>query len=226
MKSAITFLAFFSIVCLSACTGLFDTGGPISIEPGQGTHNTYDHLDSNNNVIDPSSPDNPRVKIRTNYGDMVVELYENKAPVTVQNFLRYVDAGFYDKTIMHRVRKDFMIQGGGFAYNGVKKDSRDPIANEASNGLKNKKYTVAMARTGDPNSAAAQFYINHNDNMALDFRGFSPDAFGYCVFGSVIEGRDTVDRIAHVKCKNSSYLPKEKSEPVKIVKILSIRRVK
>jgi len=141
---------------------------------------------------------NPAVALKTNMGTMVIELYPDKAPVTVRNFLEYVKSGFYDGTIFHRVIDGFMIQGGGFDTDYNRKPTRPPIKNEADNGLKNVMYTVAMARTGDPNSATAQFFINVANNDYLNYR--SPDVmgYGYCVFGKVIKGRDVVDRIAKV----------------------------
>ncbi len=138
-----------------------------------------------------------RVKLETNMGDIVVELDEKAAPVTVKNFLRYVEEGFFDGTIFHRVIKGFMIQGGGFTADMEQKKTHAPIINEASNGLKNNRGTIAMARTQDPNSATSQFFINHKDNHNLNYAG--PRKPGYAVFGKVIEGIDVVDKIAAVK---------------------------
>ena len=139
---------------------------------------------------------NPRVKITTSKGDIVVELNQQQSPVTVENFLRYVGDGFYDDTIFHRVIPGFMIQGGGMTEKLMKKPTKAPIANEASNGLKNDKYTIAMARTGDPNSATSQFFINTVDNAGLNRP--SPDGHGYAVFGKVISGTEVVDAIEKV----------------------------
>jgi len=139
---------------------------------------------------------NPTVEIKTSMGTMVLELYPYKAPETVKNFLSYVRSGFYNGTIFHRVIDGFMIQGGGFDANYNQKPTRAPIHNEADNGLKNNMYTVAMARTGDPHSATAQFFVNVADNHFLDYH--SPDVlgYGYCVFGKVIKGQDVVMKIS------------------------------
>lgn len=141
----------------------------------------------------------PRVTLDTSQGTIVVELFEEKAPVTVKNFLDYVDSGFYDGTVFHRVINGFMIQGGGFDGALDQKKTRAPIANEADNGLKNERGTLAMARTSDPDSATAQFFINLTDNSSLDHRGKTPRGWGYAVFGRVIEGMEVVDRIARLK---------------------------
>jgi cyclophilin family peptidyl-prolyl cis-trans isomerase len=139
---------------------------------------------------------NPVVVLETSLGTIKIELDEEKAPITVKNFLGYVDDKFYDGTIFHRVINGFMIQGGGFQDNKEKR-TKEPIKNEAKNGLSNKRGTIAMARTNDPDSATAQFFINHQNNTNLDPGGVSPD--GYAVFGRVIEGMDVVDKIASVK---------------------------
>jgi peptidyl-prolyl cis-trans isomerase A (cyclophilin A) len=142
----------------------------------------------------------PKVLVKTTQGDITIELNEEKAPETVKNFLAYVNEGFFDNTVFHRVIKDFMIQGGGFALKEdgsiEQKATKDPIQNEAKNGLKNKKGTIAMARTGDPHSATAQFFINHKDNDSLDFPSF--DGWGYAVFGEVVAGAEVLDKIAAV----------------------------
>ncbi len=138
----------------------------------------------------------PVVVVKTNKGIIEVELYPDKAPATVKNFLDYVDAGQYDGTIFHRVIKDFMIQGGGFIPDGQQKPTKPPVKNEASNGLKNTRGTVAMARTAVVDSATSQFFINHGDNAFLDFKNETPQGYGYCVFGKVVSGMDVVDAIA------------------------------
>ena len=142
----------------------------------------------------------PKVLVKTSHGDITVELNEEKAPGTVKNFLVYVNEGFFDNTVFHRVIKDFMIQGGGFALkeDGTieEKATKPPIQNEAKNGLKNKKGTIAMARTPDPHSATAQFFINHKYNDFLDFP--SSDGWGYAVFGEVVAGIEVVEKIAAV----------------------------
>ena len=139
----------------------------------------------------------PTVSIKTSAGEIVVELDPKKAPKTVDNFLQYVKAGFYNGTVFHRVIRGFMIQGGGYTAKGAEKPTRGPIDIESSNSLKNKRYTIAMARTADPNSATAQFFINANDNRFLDYPG--QDGFGYAVFGKVIKGSEVVDQIEAVE---------------------------
>lgn len=142
----------------------------------------------------------PRVKLATSAGDIVVELAPEKAPKTVANFLQYVNDKHYDGTVFHRVIDGFMIQGGGFTADMRQKPTRAPVPLEASNGLKNAKYTIAMARTGDPNSATSQFFINVKDNTMLDAP--NPDGYGYTVFGKVVSGADVVDKIRAVQTGN------------------------
>jgi cyclophilin family peptidyl-prolyl cis-trans isomerase len=141
---------------------------------------------------------NPKVKMETSKGTMIIELYPDKAPKSVANFLSYVNAGAYDGTIFHRVIKDFMNQGGGFTPDYKKVDTKDPVQNEADNGLKNLKYTVAMARTGEPHSATNQFFINTADNAFLDHTSKSMRGWGYTVFGKVIEGQNIAGAISRV----------------------------
>lgn len=148
---------------------------------------------------------NPRVDLHTNMGDIVIELYPEKAPKTVENFLSYVKDGFYNDTIFHRVINNFMIQGGGFEPGMKQKQTKAPIENEADNGLKNDNYTVAMARTGDPHSATAQFFINVADNDFLNFTAPTPSGWGYAVFGKVVEGTDVVDKIKQVKTTSKGF---------------------
>ncbi len=155
-----------------------------------------------------------KVKLKTTMGDIVIQLDAAKAPVTVANFLEYARGGFFDGTIFHRVIPDFMIQGGGLAGDMSPKETRDPIANEATNGLANDKGTVAMARTGDPNSATAQFFINLKDNDFLNHSG--PSNYGYAVFGKVVEGMDVVDAIADVKTASKGHYDDVPVEPVVI----------
>ena len=140
---------------------------------------------------------NPQVELKTSLGAITLELYPDKAPKTVENFLGYVKSGHYNGTVFHRVIAGFMIQGGGFDTGFNEKPTRAPIPNEATNGLKNDTGTVAMARTGDPDSATAQFFINVVDNDGLNYP--RPDGFGYAVFGKVVKGMDVVNRIAAVK---------------------------
>jgi peptidyl-prolyl cis-trans isomerase B (cyclophilin B) len=141
---------------------------------------------------------NPRVALQTTKGRIVIELYADKAPKTVKNFLDYTRAGFYNGTIFHRVIPGFMAQAGGFTPDMTEKTARPPIPNEADNGLQNERGTLAMARTNDPNSAAAQFFINVANNGSLNFRGKTPDGWGYAVFGKVLEGMEVVDAIVQV----------------------------
>lgn len=142
--------------------------------------------------------DEPLVKLETNYGDIVIQLNGRKAPRTVDNFIQYVKSGHYDGTIFHRVIKGFMIQGGGMAADMRERKTSAPIRNEADNGLKNRKYTIAMARTNDPHSATSQFFINSANNEFLDFKSQTPDGWGYAVFGKVVEGEKVVDKIESV----------------------------
>lgn len=144
------------------------------------------------------------VKLETNMGSITIELNEEKAPITVANFLSYVDDGFYDGTIFHRVIKGFMIQGGGFDENMSQKSTKATIENEANNGLTNDRYTIAMARTSAPHSATAQFFINGNNNDFLNHTAPTGSGWGYCVFGKVIEGMDVVDKIIQVKTGNKN----------------------
>jgi peptidyl-prolyl cis-trans isomerase B (cyclophilin B) len=138
------------------------------------------------------------VKLHTSLGTITLELDETKAPDTVRNFLEYVNSGFYDNTIFHRVIDGFMVQGGGFEPGLKQKATREPIKNEAANGLSNSQYTVAMARTPNPHSASSQFFINVGNNDFLDHSAPTPQGWGYCVFGKVIEGQDVVDKIKKV----------------------------
>lgn len=139
------------------------------------------------------------VKLHTNHGTITLELADEQAPITVKNFLEYVNSGFYDNTIFHRVIDGFMIQGGGFEPGMKQKPTNAPIQNEAANGLKNDNYTIAMARTSDPQSATAQFFINIKDNHFLDYTAPNTQGYGYCVFGKVVDGKDVVDAIRKVQ---------------------------
>ena len=164
---------------------------------------------------------NPHVYIKTNVGGFTIELYPDKAPLTVANFLNYVEKGFYAGTIFHRVIKGFMIQGGGFTQDMSMKETAAPIKNEAFNGLKNKKYTLAMARTNIVDSATCQFFINTSNNTALDHREKSQSGFGYCVFGKVIEGSEVIDKIEMVKTTTKGSYADVPSKPV-IIKAMTI----
>lgn len=139
------------------------------------------------------------VTFHTNHGDIVIKTFAEQAPVTVENFLTYCRDGFYNNTVFHRVINGFMIQGGGFEPGMKQKTTKAPVKNEANNGLKNKRGTLAMARTMEPHSATAQFFINVVDNDFLDFRSEDVNGWGYCVFGEVVEGMDVVDQIKMVK---------------------------
>jgi len=156
--------------------------------------------------------DGTQVVLHTNHGDITIALAEDKAPQTVANFLRYVDEGFFDDTLFHRVIPGFMIQGGGFTTEMQQKRTHEPIHNEADNGLKNTRGSLAMARTSDPHSATAQFFINLTDNDFLDFKAASGNGWGYAVFGQVVAGMDVVDAIARVATGNRGMhqdVPKE-----------------
>ena len=166
---------------------------------------------------------NPKVVLETSKGKIVIELYLQKAPETVVNFLDYVDAKFYDGTIFHRVIPNFMIQGGGFTSDMKRKPGKGPIKNEADRGLKNDRGTIAMARTGDPHSATAQFFINSANNDFLDHKNKTQQGWGYAAFGKVIEGMKVVDAISAVKTtKRGGY----RDVPVEPVVIKSARRLK
>jgi cyclophilin family peptidyl-prolyl cis-trans isomerase len=141
---------------------------------------------------------NPQVEMKTDMGSIVIELDAEKAPQTVENFLQYVKAGHYNGTVFHRVIPGFMIQGGGFTPDFKEKPTRKPLKNEAANGLKNATGTIAMARTSEPHSATAQFFINVSDNRSLDFRFPTPEGYGYAVFGKVVKGMDVVNSIVRV----------------------------
>jgi peptidyl-prolyl cis-trans isomerase B (cyclophilin B) len=158
------------------------------------------------------------VVLRTNHGDIKLELDAENAPATVANFLQYVRDGHYDNTVFHRVIDGFMIQGGGMEPGMKQKPVRAPVANEATNGLKNKKYTVAMARTSEPHSATAQFFINVGDNDFLDYKAPSATGWGYCVFGKVVAGQDVVDKIRVVPTANSGFHQNVPKDDVVILK--------
>ena len=185
--------------------------------PGDG----YSNSDSSKNKKTSAEPSGkkerrkPMVLISTSLGDIKLELYEEEAPITVANFLSYVEEGFYDNTIFHRVINNFMIQGGGIAADMKQKPTKAPIKNEADNGLKNERGTIAMARTAEVNSATSQFFINHRDNAFLDH---GVRDFGYAVFGKVVEGIEIVDKIATVQTRPGDV-------PVETVSILSMKVV-
>ncbi len=165
---------------------------------------------------------NPKVLLKTSRGDITIELYPDKAPITVKNFLSYVDAKFYDGLIFHRVIKGFMIQGGGLNADLATRPAKAPIKNEAGNGLKNTRGTIAMARTGEVDSATCQFFINHVDNAFLDHRDETAAGYGYCVFGKVVSGLDVVDAIAATP---TMTVHGTKDVPRESVTIVSMRRL-
>ncbi len=158
------------------------------------------------------------VKLHTNHGIITLQLDAEKAPNTVKNFLDYVTSGFYSNTVFHRVIGNFMIQGGGFEPGMKQKPVKAPIQNEAANGLKNDNYTVAMARTGDPHSATAQFFINVKDNSFLNYSAPNQQGYGYCVFAKVVEGMDVVDKIRNVKTGSRAGFQDVPQEDVIITK--------
>jgi cyclophilin family peptidyl-prolyl cis-trans isomerase len=161
---------------------------------------------------------NPKVLMKTTKGDITIELYPDKAPISVENFLSYVNAKFYDGTVFHRVIKGFMIQGGGLNVDYQEKTTKAPIQNEAKNGLKNKRGTLAMARYPEPHSASSQFFINHKDNLGLDYGQYS-DGWGYCVFGKVIDGLDVVDAIANSPVMTKNNMRDVPRETIEIISI-------
>jgi cyclophilin family peptidyl-prolyl cis-trans isomerase len=167
----------------------------------------------------PPTPGNPIVDIETSMGTITVELFKDQAPVSVANFLEYARDGFYPGTVFHRVVPGYVIQGGGFTSALVEKGTRPPIQNEATNGLSNRRGTLAMARTRSLRSATSQFYINLSNNPSLDHTGFSPDVFGYAVFGRVIAGMDVVDRIGQVKTGVRDGMDDVPVDPVVITKV-------
>jgi peptidyl-prolyl cis-trans isomerase B (cyclophilin B) len=170
-----------------------------------------------------AAADNPKVIMETSKGQLTIELYPDKAPETVKNFLAYVDAGFYNGTIFHRVIPNFMIQGGGFTADMEQKPTRAPIKIESDNGLRNARGTIAMARTQDPNSATAQFFINSVDNTFLNFTAKTPKGWGYAVFGKVVQGMDVLDEISKVK---TGAKEGHRDVPLETVTITSAKRAK
>jgi peptidyl-prolyl cis-trans isomerase B (cyclophilin B) len=166
---------------------------------------------------------NPKVVLETSKGKIVLELFPDNAPETVKNFLNYVDAKFYDGMIFHRVIPNFMIQGGGFTIDMKRKTTRAPIKNEADKGLKNERGTISMARTGDPHSATAQFFINSKNNDFLNYRSKTQQGWGYAAFGKVVDGMKTLDAISAVKTKTVGGSRDVPAEPIVIT---SARRLK
>ena len=167
---------------------------------------------------------NPQIVLETSSGKIIIELFPDKAPGTVKNFLAYVKADFYTDTVFHRVIPNFMIQGGGLTADMNSKPTQTPIKNEADNGLKNERGTIAMARTADPDSATAQFFINTVNNEFLDHRSKDPQGWGYAVFGKVIEGMEVVDAISGVKTETRGVFRDVPSEPVVIRNAKRLKR--
>ena len=165
-----------------------------------------------------AAPNHPRVALETSQGRIVIELYRDKAPKTVDNFLQYVKSGHYDGTIFHRVIDGFMVQGGGFSADMSQKPTKAPVQNEADNGLRNERGTLAMARTQDPNSASAQFFINLTDNEFLNHKGKTAQGWGYAVFGKVVEGMEVVDKIAKVPTGNKGGHQNVPTQPITVTK--------
>jgi len=170
-------------------------------------------------MVKADSGDSPRVVVETNKGNFVIELDAENAPTSTENFLGYVESGYYDGTVFHRVIDGFMIQGGGFTQDMAQKDTQGTIQNEADNGVKNKRGTVAMARRPDPHSATAQFFVNIADNDFLDHRSKNAQGWGYAVFGQVVEGMDAVDAIAKVKTGQHGPMGDVPAESVVIQKV-------
>ena len=167
-----------------------------------------------------------QVKLETSFGDIVIQLNAAAAPKTVANFIGYVNSGFYDGTIFHRVKQNFMIQGGGFTPDMAQKPTNAPVPNEAGNGLKNLRGTIAMARTGEPHSATAQFFINTVDNDFLNYRSSTTEGFGYCVFGKVVSGIEVVDSIAKSPTTSKGMHDDVPVEPVVIKKAVVVKNKK
>lgn len=183
-----------------------------------GSNATWAQTLSQTNQDNSSMSTAPRVKLDTTAGEIIIELNATEAPVSTENFLTYVRDGFYDNTIFHRVIDGFMVQGGGFEPGMKQKSTGEPIENEANNGLKNDKYTLAMARTNDPHSATAQFFINVANNDFLNHTAPTAQGWGYAVFGKVVEGQDVVDQIRGVKTGNSGFHQNVPTEDVVIEK--------
>jgi len=201
MKSIATACVLFSIISLCSLNG------SVSSDLVNGPKIDNNIKGSNMQSVEPAKKaSNPIVEIETTMGNIEIELCSGKAPKTVKNFLQYVNSGFYDGTVFHRVIKSFMIQGGGFNKDMEQKDTLSPISIESDNGLKNDRGTVAMARTSNPNSATSQFFINAKDNNFLNYTSSTPQGYGYAVFGKVIKGMDIVDKIENVKTSSQNFM--------------------
>ena len=173
-----------------------------------------------NNGVNAEMATNTIITVKTSLGDIKLELFNDKAPITAENFEKYIKSSYFTNSIFHRVIKDFMVQGGGFTPDMMEKETMSPIKNEANNMVSNERGTIAMARTNDPHSASAQFFINLKDNIFLDFKSETPQGWGYCVFGKVIEGIEVIDKIAMVD--TGSYGPHQDvpKDPVIIKEII------
>lgn len=223
----------FTLACQnqSGGTGASGTSGSPGTPSGSSAASTTQPAGGTGETTQPSADAPPRVELLVglpseDWGRIVIELNPEKAPITVKNFLQYVDEGYYNGTIFHRVLPNFMIQGGGFTAIGSEKRAglHAEIQNEAKNGLRNARGTIAMARTGRPHSATSQFFINVVDNAKLDHPSF--DGWGYAAFGKVVEGMDVVDRIKNVETRANPDMPDEKSQPVNPPLIKAAKRVK
>ena len=173
-----------------------------------------------NNGANAEMTTNTKIIIKTTSGDIKIELYDKKAPITSENFKKYIESGYFTDTIFHRVIKGFMIQGGGFTIEMGEKESMPPIKNEANNGVSNERGTIAMARTPDPHSASSQFFINLKDNNFLDFTAETSQGWGYCAFGKVFEGMDILDKIALVDTGSYGAHQDVPKEPITINEII------
>jgi peptidyl-prolyl cis-trans isomerase B (cyclophilin B) len=173
-----------------------------------------------NNGVNAEMATNTIITVKTSLGDIKLELFNDKAPITAENFKKYIESGYFANSIFHRVIKDFMVQGGGFTMEMEEKETMSPIKNEANNMVSNERGTIAMARTNDPHSASAQFFINLKDNVFLDFKSETTQGWGYCVFGKVIEGMEVIDKIAIVD--TGSYGPHQDvpKDPIIIKEII------
>jgi len=200
------------------------TAGRQSTKPGQAPPGTRPvQAPPLQAPADAPAPGNPVVVVSTSLGDITLELFKDRAPVSVENFLQYVSEGFYPDTVFHRVKKGFMIQGGGYTASLMEKPTRPPIQNEATNGLRNARGTLGMARRAALRSATSQFYINLVDNRMLDHTGYTPDEFGYAVFGRVLSGMEVVDRIAAVPTQTTADMEDVPVDPV-IIKAVRVAK--
>jgi len=211
------------LVIVALLTFLGPAGSALAAQASRGGGSQAQAPPAQAPPADVPAPGNPVVTIATSLGDITVELFKDRAPVSVDNFIRYTAEGFYEGTIFHRVKKGFMIQGGGYTPDLAEKPGHPPIQNEATNGLRNVRGTLAMARRAALRSATSQFYINVVDNGMLDHTGFSPEDFGYAVFGRVLTGMDVVDRIAAATTKTVGEM---EDVPVDPVVIKGVRVVK